>query len=188
MNRMSSEMINGARVWIAKLGTTSGDNTITADTLPDAPTAEKQGPWLKMGRIANFKAARTSNDSTLTATHDDGMYHDIKLKRITARTFQFSSYDMIPEAFRLAFGLAADIVDGTDQAIGGSSTDTIRCWMYFEITDSYRGGNTLLTGACLVDLSLANDVEFKSDPTQVDYSAEMIFNKLETLDPTAVTA
>ncbi len=186
IDRRQAEIILGARVRIAKF---KDDPTkpVNADSLPTPPTTEDAGPWVTLGRIRTAKPQLDKKTSDIEGVGDDGIYQTTEISIISKRKLLFTTNDITPEALQLTFGLKDAIADTVEQAVFGSSSNTIDCWLYLELTDSYRNGSNMANMTMCGKLSLTNPLEAKSDPALAEYELMVVPNDLAKFTSTAIS-
>lgn len=182
LDRMQAEMILGARVWMARIGSpadSGSSNKISDTVLPELPDSyASPGMWTCLGKIRTAKPQTDYKTADVEGVDDTGAYKVTELKLATKRKLQFSTNDIAPEAFEMTFGLASPIASGGEQAVFASGSDSIECWLVLELTDAYRTETNLARITLRGKLSLQNPLEAKSDPAQADYQLSVQPNAL----------
>ena len=73
--RFVDNLIGGMIIRIAKFGeTVTAGNTVGEGAKPDAPTPEKPGPWLTLGKIKTATSERQKKTATVEGVNDAGFY------------------------------------------------------------------------------------------------------------------
>ena len=183
LDRLDAAMILGSRIWICRLGTTVTDGedtaTVSDSFLPDAPESLAQpGDWTTLGKIRTFKPQTDYKTADVEGVDDTGAYKVSELKLATKRKLQFSTNDIVPEAFELTFGLTGAISANAEKDVFESGNDSIEVWLHIDLTDAYRAETGLATVTVRGTLSLQNPLEAKSDPAQADYELSVKPNTL----------
>ncbi len=184
IDRMSAEMIAGARVWICKVGATFGaspTNTVSNTVLPELPESYAvPGDWLTLGKIRTLTPQTDYKNSDVEGVDDTGAYKTTELKLATKRKVNFTTNDIAPEAWQMTFGLAEEITSAGEQAVFASGNDSLEVWLVVEITDAYRTATNLCRAVMRGKLSLTNPLAAKSDPAEAAYQLAVQPNALAT--------
>ena len=189
LDRLHSEAIYGARIWVAKIGDPMGEATGTPATRPtvsDSAYPEEPesyanpGDWLPYGRIKTAEIKTDYKTADIEGVVDDGTYEMEEMRLATKRKISSSTNDITPEAWQLTFGLR-QAADGTaEQRPFASGSDTLEVWLCLELTDAYRAETGLARVIVRGKLCLTNPLSAKSDPAQADYELTVVRNALET--------
>lgn len=171
-SRTAAEMVVGALVLFVPDGTEYGEGkTAGKDNVPTFEEAWAAGSIL--GMISTFKW--NTEYKTVTkegVSHTTQRYETIDRKILTKVKPQFSTQDVVPEAWALEHGLAAlPAKDAAAQPFSNAS-GVIRGHLYIRLLDSYRThgedgevAQIYLRG----DLGLQDNSENNSDLKKVNY-------------------
>lgn len=186
IDRLDAATILGARVWIVTIGQTitgggGENNTVSDAVLPELPESyANPGDWICLGKIRTAKPQTDYKTADVEGVDDTGAYKVTELKLATKRKLQFTTNDITPEAFQMTFGLTAPIVDGEEQAVFASGSDSLEVWAVYELTDAYRTQTGIARALVRGVLSLQNPLEAKSDPAEAAYELSIVPNALST--------
>lgn len=182
LDRINAAMIVGSRIWICRIGTTTGSepaNTVSDSVLPELPESyATPGDWVSLGKIKTWQPQTEFKTADAEGVDDTGAYKVTELKLATKRKMQFTTNDITPEAWELTFGLKEQISSGGKQSVFASGNDTIEVWLVVEITDAYRTETNLARAVVRGKLSLQNPLDAKSDPAEAQYELSVVSNPL----------
>ena len=115
--RFVDNLIGGMIIRIAKFGeTVTAGNTVGEGAKPDAPTPEKPGPWLTLGKIKTATSERQKKTATVEGVNDAGFYEMRDLSIAQQSKLKFTTQEVTPEAIQLAFGVAGCLEDDQEAA------------------------------------------------------------------------
>ena len=170
--RFVDNLIGGMIIRIAKFGeTVTAGNTVGEGAKPDAPTPEKPGPWLTLGKIKTATSERQKKTATVEGVNDAGFYEMRDLS--------------IAQQSKLAFGVADNLEDD-QEAAPFSSSGNIRCWVYGELRNSGNNAEKLAHFCVMGDLSLTNSPNFASDPVTCEFELSIKNSPLATFTSLAL--
>ena len=101
--RFVDNLIGGMIIRIAKFGETiTTGNVVGEGAKPDAPTPEKPGPWLTLGKIKTATSERQKKTATVEGVNDAGYYEMRDLSIAQQSKLKFTTQEVTPEAIQLA--------------------------------------------------------------------------------------
>lgn len=184
--RFVDNLIGGMIIRIAKFGeTVTAGNTVGEGAKPDAPTPEKPGPWLTLGKIKTDTSERQKKTATVEGVNDAGFYEMRDLSIAQQSKLKFTTQEVTPEAIQLAFGVAGCLEDD-QEAAPFSSSGNIRCWVYGELRNSGNNAEKLAHFCVMGDLSLTNSPNFASDPVTCEFELSIKNSPLATFTSLAL--
>lgn len=184
--RFVDSLIGGMIIRIAKFGepVTAG-NVVGEGAKPDAPSTEKPGPWLTLGKIKTATSERQKKTATVEGVSDAGYYEFRDLSIAQQSKLKFTTQEVTPEAIQLAFGVDESLED--DKASTPfSSSGNVRCWVYGELRNSGQGAEKLAEFCVMGDLSLTNSPNFASDPVTCEFELSIKNSPLATFTSLAL--
>ena len=187
--RITAEIIIGARIWWAPIGANlddAGELKVSDTAHPELPESyANPGQWVSLGKIREAKVQTDYKTSDVEGVGDLGIFTITEMKLAQKRKVQFSTNDITPEAYQMTFGLLETPEDGKTQTVFASGNDTLEGWLAMELTDAYRSKTGLARFVVRAKLTMQNPLEAKSDPALASYEASIMQNALaefETLD------
>ncbi len=182
LDRLDSHMFLGAKVYIAKIGdksSASQSKPITNSFHPTPPTSyDEPGDWTLLGAISDAKVQTDYDTKEKVGVMDNGSYFTQEIKIAKKSNLQFSTYDIVPEALQITFGLRDNADSAEPQQAFATSNGGIEVWLYLELTESLRNTNDLATVMLRGKLSLQSPVEAKNDLAQAQYDLAIAPNSL----------
>lgn len=184
--RFVDNLIGGMIIRIAKFGeTVTAGNTVGEGAKPDAPTPEKPGPWLTLGKIKTATSERQKKTATVEGVNDAGFYEMRDLSIAQQSKLKFTTQEVTPEAIQLAFGVDG-ILEDDKAATPFSSSGNVRCWVYGELRNSGNNAEKLAEFCVMGDLSLTNSPNFASDPVTCEFELSIKNSPLATFTSLAL--
>ena len=182
LDRLDSHMFLGAKVFIAKIGDKASaqeSKTISNTFHPTEPTSyDDPGDWTLLGSISEAKVQTDYDTKEKVGVQDNGSYFTQEIKVAKKSNLQFSTYDIVPEALQISFGLKNPADSAEPQQAFATSNGGLEVWLFLELTESLRTTNQLATVTLRGKLSLQNPVEAKNDLAQAQYELAIAPNSL----------
>lgn len=166
---------------------TGPDQFPTPPTAPPAdPTAGPEQPWVSFGLLGAFQSVATQVEGEVTRFYGGNLgYRQQRKNTTTGKRLTFTTPDMSPEYFQLAFALGAAPANGEESTtVGHGGDNKIEGYLHFWYQNDV--GTIYLVGTAHGALRLLQDPEHTTAIASPQFEFEMDYRGQYQFTPSNV--
>lgn len=153
---------------------------------PTDPTAGPEAPWVSFGLLGAFQSVATQVEGEVTRFYGGNLgYRQQRKNTTTGKRLTFTTPDMSPEYFQLAFALGAAPANGEESTtVGHGGDNKIEGYLHFWYQNDV--GTIYLVGTAHGALRLLQDPEHTTAIASPQFEFEMDYRGKYQFTPSNV--